>query len=466
GPGLFYSDIFLYPAALLVNCGLSLINAYKIFLLSWALGTAISTYYVLYQISGKSEFAAFSGTTLYIWSSYYAVDVITRAAMGEITAFLFAPWIILGVYRVIFDDPRRFMPLAVGFAGIFYAHSISFILFTIIVSLLMLFNFRRLLSDLRRVGYIMLAGVICVGLAAFAIVPLFEQLYHLKFNLTSQTMASPLAERMVPLTRVFLELPYMKLDYWIPSGIGIIFVIVFLQRLRFKSDGGNREIFRDIAMICAGVCLLAATNFLPYEGMMSVLASIQFPWRFYLPATLFGAMAGGLILQKLTAKDFVRERYWVFILICFCGFAWFFNVAYFYAARISQHNIIHELTNEKIQDCSASGQHYLPQGVKLTQLEGQEKLLKFTGTLQADYQRLPAPYGTYKFHLKQIRGQGDVQLPITPYYGYHAFLIGENTPAVPLPLNLKDKLVTITLPDNVKTATIEAPRNCSIYHFC
>ena len=466
GPGLFYSDIFLYPAALLVNAGISLINAYKIFLLLWALGTALSTYYVLLQISGRSEFAAFAGTALYVWSSYYAVDLITRAAMGEITAFLFAPWIILGVYRVLFDDPRRFMPLAAGFAGIFYAHSISFILFTIIVTLLLIFNFRRLLGDLRRVGYIVLAGIFCIGMSAFAIVPLFEQLYHLQFNLTGQTMASPLAERMVPLPRVFLEIPYMKLDYWIPPGIGIIFVIVFLQRLRFKSDGENREVFRDIAMICAVVCLLAATNFLPYEGMMRVLASIQFPWRFYLPATLFGAVAGGLILQKLTGKIFERERYWVFILICFCGFAWFFNVAYFYAARIYQHNIIHELTNEKLQDCAVSGLHYLPQGVKLPQLAGQEKILKFTGDLQAKYQIIPAKYGTYKFRLEAIRGRGKIQLPITPYYGYRALLLTDKSPAEPLPLDLKNKLVTVTLPDNVKSATVEVYFRTTKLQYC
>jgi len=364
GYGLFYSDLFLIPFGLLATLGINGIVVYKIILFVCGILTAFSMYYVVKRISGK-PFAAFVSSLLYCWSSYYATDVIIRAAVGEVLAFLFVPWCILGLWIALYDDsPKKScLPLALGYTALFYAHNITFVLMVIIGALITAFNLPVLLRDIRRIGLFLRAGCLALPLSVFAAAPLLEQNACLKFNLTKATLHSPVADRMVPFPRLFLEVPFMKLEYWIPPGIGIIFVIVFLQRFRVKSTRTQQERFRDMCMITGFISLIAASEFLPWQGMMRVLAAIQFPWRFYLPATAFAAIGGGLLLGALLAgQSTAMRRTWIWILICGCGFPWGFLHCYEYAAKFSEGAVAMTATRERSAQRIVSGVHYLPQG--------------------------------------------------------------------------------------------------------
>jgi len=452
GSGLFYSDIFLYPPALLVILGLPIISAYKLFLLTWGLLTGWSMFYAAYKISGRNGFAGFAGGLLYVWSSYFATDIFNRAAIGEVMAFLFVPWIILGLYNIIYEKPYHFLPLSLGFAGLFYAHSITFVLMSLATLLLIALNFIRFFKDIRRIGCLILSGMLAAGIAAFGYVPMFEQLKHLKFNLTGQTMASPIADFMVPVTRLFLELPYMRLENWIPPGIGIIFVIVAVQRLRLTRRGSDAgQVYADHMLIAAIIALLCATSFLPWEGMMRVLASIQFPWRFYLLATAFGALAGGLILERLTRNRCEKQRFWSYILICGCGFAWFFNVGYVYAAKIHEKQMFKTFDRDMVQTYSASGQHYLPQGVKLSALRAGKPKVAATGGLQAEEIIFSAGnYGKYLLQIRNVKTPGSVIVPLIPYWGYVAF-----AGTTPVALKLNGGNFEVVIPEELSGKTIE-----------
>ncbi len=364
GPGLFYSDLYFYPFGLLVALGLPVVIAYKLFLVTWCLMTAFSMYWVAKRISGD-EFTGFAAALLYCWSSYYACDFIIRAACGEIMAFLFVPWCIYGFWNLLYDEhsERNCLILALSFAGLYYAHNITFVLMCLIGGMITAFNLPTLLRDIRRIRTLFCAGCITAGLAAFAYVPLLEQILSLKFNLTKATVESPIAERMVPFPRLFLELPYMKMEFWIPPGIGIIFVIVFLQRFRVKSDRTPAERFRDLCMVTAFAALISASEFLPWQGMMRVIAAIQFPWRLYLPATAFGALGGGLLLGRLLAgRSTAMRRTWLWILLCGCGFPWWFLHCYLYAAKISEHRVYTDISRRNAGRRLLSGVHFLPQG--------------------------------------------------------------------------------------------------------
>lgn len=364
GYGLFYSDLFLFPFGLLAALGLPILTTYKLFVFSCGLLTACSMYYVVKTISGKT-FAAFASALLYCWSSYYATDVIIRAAVGEILAFLFVPWCILGLWIALYDEsPKRScLPLALAYTGLFYSHNITFVLMVIIGGLITAFNLPALLRDTRRIGIFFRAGCLAIALATFAAVPLLEQNSCLKFNLTKATLHFPVATRMVPFPRLFLEVPYMGMDIRNPPGIGIIFVIVFLQRFRLKSERSQVERFRDLCMITGFASLIAASEFLPWQGLMQVIAAIQFPWRFYLPATAFAATGGGLLLSALLAgRSMSMRRTWIWILLCGCGFPWWFLHCYQYAAKISEDAFVTSYSKEKAGLRIVSGVHYLPQG--------------------------------------------------------------------------------------------------------
>jgi len=372
GYGLFYSDLYFYPFGLLALLGIPPIIVYKLFLVVWGLLTALSMYWVAKRISGDA-FTGFAASLLYSWSSYHACDIIIRAAIGEVMAFLFVPWCIYGLWIVLYEDAekRTCLPLALGYAGLFYCHNITFVLMSVIGGLVTVFKLPTLLRDVRRIGTLICSGCLALALAAGGWVSLVDQLLGLKFNLNTGTMHYPIADRMVPFCRLFLELPYMKMEYWIPPGIGIIFVVVFLQRFRIKSGQSPAERFRDVCMIVGFASLIAATEFLPWQGMMRVLAAIQFPWRFYLPATAFAALGGGLLLGTLLAgRSSSARRTWLLILICGCGFPWWFLHCYHYAAKITEHKIIRNFTRESAAKRSISGILFLPPGKVDADYEG------------------------------------------------------------------------------------------------
>lgn len=452
GTGFFYSDLYLYPSALLIACGLPIVTAYKLFLLIWGILTAYSMYYVAEQISGHRQFSAFAAALLYTWSSYFATDVFNRAALGEVMAFLFVPWILLGIWRVLYGEPQKFLPLALGFAGLFYAHSITFVLMSIATSLIFLFHFFLFLKEIRRFLWLIPAGLTAAALAAFAYVPMFEQLLHLEFNLTGKTMASPIAQHVVPITRLFLEFPYMKMEYWIPPGIGIIFLVVLLQRLRVHSKRSDVECFRDMALIAGSVFLLSATNALPWEGMMRVLSSIQFPWRCYLPATAFLALGGGLLLGNIVGSDRKRQQYWFFALLLGCGFAWSLNTAYVYAAKIHEKKFFNHFSQVDNQNFSASGQHYLMQGTTLAELQDAVHPVLLNGKAITSGSRSYTPYGVRTYTGTGARPQeadapSVVELPVTPYHGYCAVDLESGKT---LPLDFSKKKFQVLCPSGLK----------------
>lgn len=455
GTGLFYSDLYLYPAALLVAAGVPAICAYKLLLIVWALLTAYSMYFAALRI-GKAPFGAFAAALLYVWSSYFATDVFNRAALGEVFAFLFLPWIMLGFHNVFYGDPRRFLPLALGFAGLFYAHTITFILTGIIAALWAALLLPRLLREPERVLRIAAAAVLAAVLAAAGAVPMLEQLAHLKFNLTGQTMQSPVAERMVPLTRLILELPYMKLEHWIPPGIGMIFVVVVCQRLRFRSAGTETDRFRDSALLTGVFSLLAATSFLPWEGMFRALSPIQFPWRFYLPATAFLALGGGLALAALTGGDGTKQRRWVYILLFGCGFAWSFNAAYVYAAKITEKAMMRQFGVAESAVQVASGLHYLPQGMKIAALTARGRDVRFNGAAATARGSLSRPrYGELLLEFSGAAAATEVELPLIPYFGYRAGrMAADGTSGEKLPVRLDGNFLRVGLPAGMDSGKI------------
>ena len=362
--GLFYPDIFLVPFAWLHRCGLSIVSSYKVFIIVWSFFNVYTMYFVVKRITSSSH-AAFTGGVLYAFSSYMACDIFIRAATGEFLAFPFFVLAVYGAYELIYGDPRKCASLTFGLAGIVLTHNISLVLTGIVFVIWFSFNIRSFLIAPVRIIWTLLAVCGALMLSAFYWMPFLEQLSSQSFYMTSVTLSSPVAERAVPFTRLFLELPYMKTEFWHPAGIGIVFLVLFGLRMALRSSWTQGERVRDTFWILGFGCLICATNFLPWEGAFSKLGMIQFPWRFYLPALVFLALAGALTVRTwLEAHREVTFK-WTFIILAFCAFAWFLNVGYVYAAKIHEKNIVRTFSSEDAGRLAASGLHYLPSSARL-----------------------------------------------------------------------------------------------------
>lgn len=440
--GLFYPDFFLYPVALLGVCGMSLVNAYKVFLIVLVLANAFSAYAVAWKI-GRDHFVAFAAGLLYTWSSYFVVDVFLRAAVGEMTAFPFFPWILLGLYEIVYRDWRKFYYLALGFAGLTLSHNLSLVIMALVTAALLFFWHVRLLCEPRRIAAVLGAVLLTWLLSGFYLVTLLEQMASNTFVVSSIATGS-IADRAVAFPRLFLELPFMKLEHWIPPGIGVILLVVLCQRLRFRGGDSNAQHFRDVLLLMGVVCLLCASHFVPWEGALRTLAVIQFPWRFYLPATAGLALGGALTLGTIVNGTASARRRWLWLLIVGCASPWWLNICYQYAAKIHEKNIFRTFTPGVKQE--ASGLCYLPKGVLPEDLAERGEKLLAVPEIPLSFTR-PRP-GMIELTYEGNRSDCEVELPLVWYKGFGAELKDQRGKRTTQVSSSSRHCVTVLIPED------------------
>lgn len=315
--GLFYSNLFLYPFALLNAFGLDIITCYKIFIITITFGTALSMYYCVNNITKKSSIATIS-TILYITSAYRICDVMVRAAVGEILAFLFIPIIILGLYKLLYEDYKKWYIFSVGFVGLVNCHLISCVMMFLIIVVIILCNFTKLVQEKERIKYLFISGIVGLLLAAFFIIPMLEQ--YLRADLLINSNVNDIAS-IAPLSKVFVGLLNYKTKFF-PGGIGLIFIIIiiiwFKLIIEHKIEKDNKiNKFISCLIISGVLVLLGSTDIVPWKELSRILGSIQFTWRLYLFCTAFFSAAGGYIIDKALKGNSFRISY-VCILIIYC----------------------------------------------------------------------------------------------------------------------------------------------------
>ncbi|MCM1371180.1 MAG: YfhO family protein [Clostridium sp.] len=296
---LFYPDIFLYIPGVLRYLGLGLSFSYKTLLLLTSIFSVITMYICVKGIS-KNKYAAIVSSILYGFSSYRLLDMFVRAAIGETIAFVFTPLVIYGIYKIIFEDYKKFYILVIGMSGLILSHLISTYIIAIILIILCLINIKQFIQEKQRIKYLIIAALCTILITGFFIFPMLEQMMSSKFAFNDITNAGlgNLSDRAVPLYALFNEMIGFNGKWWIPSGIGIVFIILII--LIIKHRNVNDRIIKQFSIISI-IFLLLSCNIFPWKlfDNMSLLTIIQFPWRFYLVPTLLLSIAGGMLFQKV-----------------------------------------------------------------------------------------------------------------------------------------------------------------------
>ena len=291
--GLFYGNLFIYIPAILTALGVSVILSYKLFILVVMILTSLIMYYVTKKIT-KSERIAFIASLLYTTCSYHMTDVVIRAAVGEILAYMLVPLTLLGLYYILFDNKKKWYIFAISFALLINAHIITTVIMFIIYIFIILFNIKNVFKE-KRFKYLVYSGVLGILLSSFFIFPLLEQLASDNFMLSNMPIIP--STRAVPILKMFLgirfEIAIYNLDFT-PAGIGLIFLIPLFFIKKVKSN----KILK-VSIITGLICLICVTNIFPWKFFDKILGFIQFPWRLYLPATLFLSISSAYILDKI-----------------------------------------------------------------------------------------------------------------------------------------------------------------------
>lgn len=408
--GLFYGNLLLYVPALVSLMGVNLINSYKVYVLFCTLLSAFTMYWSAKSITKSYKIGIFA-SFLYSACSYKCCDFIIRAAVGEIGSFIFIPIIILGLYELVYRDYKKWYLFSIGFVGLVQCHLISTVLAAILMAIFIIACYERLLSDKKRILYLIISAIVGLALGAYFILPLLQGIT--KNNMVVNLNSFPIWKMTVPMEKLFLGFPYYKSDPFIPAGIGMIFIVISVLRFKIKPSSDDKLMkFCDLSLIFAYVCLLCATDFFPWKEI-TFLQSVQFPWRLYLFSSLFFTFSCSIIVfYYLKGKKRIDKVKFLIPIIVVAIIPYLVTENYYRAH--SNGGIFYNWDDYTV----ASGE-YLPINTDLKKLKKRgEKVTSNNKNLKVDYQKRGNRVDvTYE---ENQDSDTYIEVPLLYYYGYSA----------------------------------------------
>lgn len=299
---LFYGDLFLYPFALLLAAGLKETTVSRLVLYAIVAASIFSSYFAGKKIF-RSDRSAFLLTFLYVFSSYYSLNITYRYDLGEAFAMIFIPLVTLGFYSIVYKDKKYWLWLPFGLAGVILSHTLTAVVTVVFLFLAALCSFKALLEDKKKILYILVSALIFTGLSATFVFPLIEQLNSATFLSTSGQSATyfgTLAERAMPTSFLFSDLT-MILEktngsfQWVPNGTGLFPILTFIYGLVILKTKEKPFYYLFTAGL---ITLLATSRRFPWDLFQNIFGIIQFPWRLLMFAILFFALAAALLVNR------------------------------------------------------------------------------------------------------------------------------------------------------------------------
>lgn len=296
---LFYSNLLIYPFAILNAVGINSLGCFELMQASILLGTVLASFFCAKSIFKNSD-TAFFCAVFYAGSTYLATDVFTRSAIGEAMVFMIAPLVLLGIWRSAFGEYRRNWPLSVGFALLALTHVLSLVMFCVLTFAFLVLSASRYVKEPKRILYFVLNGVAAVLISAFFLFPLAEQQLSAQFFSANNALTLHPKDWTVGLSNLFVTLK-PEGNYTPCAGLSLLLLLAL--RIFVKTPRDSSGLFRNLCLLGGIFCLFMTTRFFPWAFFDPELNLLQFPWRFLLPATLFICFSCAPCLDKLLERN-------------------------------------------------------------------------------------------------------------------------------------------------------------------
>lgn len=366
---VFYGELLLYIPALLRLCGVTLQNAYKIFVILVNTATALIAY-TSFKAVVKDKRVALLCCMVYVLAPYRLTNIYVRSAVGEYCAMMFWPMIACALYRLYTgrEDDRTYknawLWLVIGYSGLIQTHLLSCEIAAVVSVAACLVMWKHTFTK-RIIKELLKFFVMTVLLNAFFLIPLFSYMIQGGVYITEygpSQAGNMQGNGIYPaqLFGLFVNGSGMAYGHGVPAhaklgmskemgttaGLSLILSgLFFLYLCIFYYDRIKKmRLFRLTACLTVAgfLTLYMATLYFPWDFLRQYLGSfvdnLQFPWRMLSVGTVFFTLAlGGTLL--LVREIWERKIYRM--IVCAVSVLTVFTAAYMLYDRLNNSGAIY-----------------------------------------------------------------------------------------------------------------------------
>ena len=290
---LFYPYLTLFPLYWITQLCNNLILSYYIF---WAIITFCSleiTFYVAYKISKKVNLAILT-SIVYVFCFTRTTSIYHRLAVGEALAMTFLPLVLYGIYQIFYTKSTkpRWFALALGMTLIAYTHMLSLVMAAVFITFFLIMScihrtmtWNRFLALLKSASFSLL-----MTLGLFGPMLQFQTFTKIKEPLLYQLSDTAMSVNQVVDASLSNNLAS-------EDNLGIVLLIFLIVSVigfsKFKST-----FFKDL-VISGLIFSFLSTNLFPWHFFQDIFYNIQFPWRFFVLASIAISFTGSYIIIQL-----------------------------------------------------------------------------------------------------------------------------------------------------------------------
>lgn len=364
----FYSPLPYYFGGLTTIAGFDVMTATKVMFGVGILLAAFSMFALGWYLWGKT--GAVISSLLYIFAPYHGILLYVRGAIGELWAYGFLPFILLGIFVGRFQPKKGALIGSIGLVGVFCSHTISALIVLYFLGLWFVYELIKQIVNKQNSPFllsILFTLVLGTGLSAFFILPAF---FEARF-----TKVKELASGTNDFHNHFVEIEQLWDSPWGYGGsapgkadgmsfkigkiqviLGVIIILLyFAKKELFQKRQSEVALFISGLLISLFMMLSLSVNVwevLPYFEF------IQYPWRMLTFFIFFVSLLAGAHTVWLKKME-KRSVYIVCVLLIAALF--FIHVKYFVPQYINSKNSEDYINSSSLKwDISKISDEYLP----------------------------------------------------------------------------------------------------------
>ena len=305
----------------------SLTGSFEFVFVISALLSVFGMYLFLKEFFGK--LASLTGSILYLYTPYRAVQIYVRGAMGEALAMAAIPFVFWGVSKVVKTPSRvNISILALSLSALILSHNYLWLLtgpFLALFCLGLLYFKKDRLKSLKGI----IAGIaLGAGISSYWWLPAVKE-----FNLVSGVTPFILEDHFPFIKQLIL--PSWGYGASLPGPydgtsfqIGIVNLAVVLASLGLiflkRKSLGEKGLILTLGILGFGVsALMMNIRTLPIWKLLPIYQFVQFPWRLLSFTTFFSALLGAFLVDAFSRRKIFWAGLAISILSIFLTWGYF-----------------------------------------------------------------------------------------------------------------------------------------------